>query len=757
MDKPLLIDVQGEGDGSSSNGRRNSVPFLRSRFNAISHGNPYERAAALVVLAEDGIGLPEQVLESEDYGKAAKIYFIFIWFNPLWFVNLFALTVLNFLEKPLWCEQYNSTHSCNDNRDYFFLGQLPYLSVPQSLIYEGITLVILTLHTFFPLVYEGRHYFWKDHVYKWKVVFLLILAADVVVYALLPVNCIPLRVAPYIRVVFVILNFRDLRACFVLVGGMLVTYLNILALALLFLAFSSWAGYIIFQGTQQGRTTFYSFGVTMYQMFLLFNRSNDPDVWIPAYKESRWYSLFFILYILLGVFFLSNLILAVVYDRFKAQLASQVAKKDQLRKRILTKAFNLIDTYMESMITKGQLYRLIEELNKFRSLPKMENEEVDHIFKELDDSRDLKINLEEFWKLSSAIAFKFRKGEVPSWFDYYPNFYHSHLSKKLKGFVRSSKFGCIVLFFLLLNAVAVIIETTLDLHNKSVQRFWQEVEYIFGLIYVLEMALKIFSYGFENYWSKGRNRFAFVITWIVVIGGFTALTFPDAAFLSNGEWIRYLLLARLLLLVRLLMLVPNYRNFISTFFTLIPAMMPYLGMVFCISCIYCTLGMQVFGGIVSSGNPKLQTLEFYRNEYPFPLEAFLCTFSTHQPHVSFGYLLFNFNDYPNGMVTLFNLLVMGFWEVLMQGYKELTGTSWSLVYFISFYVLTVLLLLNLVVAFVLEVFFSEIGNKEFQYSDDSSRGSSRKMQTRKAKVDALLHRILEPQIKSPEFSLDDCV
>ncbi|KAI3949410.1 hypothetical protein MKW92_040471 [Papaver armeniacum] len=681
MDKPLLIHVQGEGDGSSSNGRSNSVPFRRRRFNAISHGNSYERAAALVVLAEDGIGLPEQVLESEDYGKAAKIYFIFIWFNPLWFLNLFAQLVLNFLEKPLWCEQYNSTHSCNDNRDYFFLGQLPYLSVPQSLIYEGITLVVLTLHTLFPF----------------GVVFLLILAADVVVYALLPVNSIPLRVAPYIRVVFVILNFR------------------------------------YYVSTQQGRTTFYSFDVTMYQMFLLFNRSNDPDVWIPAYKESRWYSLFFILYILLGVFFLSNLILAVVYDRFKAQLAGQVAKKDQLRKRILTKAFNLIDTYMEGMITKGQLYRLIEELNKFRSLPKIENQEVDHIFKELDDSQDLKINLEEFWKLSNAIAFKFKKGEVPSWFDHYPNFYHSHLSKKLKGFVRSSKFGYIVVFFLLLNVVAVIIETTLDLHNRSVQRFWQEVEYIFGLIYVLEMALKIFSYGFENYWSKGRNRFAFVITWIVVIGGFTVLTFPDATFLSNGEWIRYLLLARLLLLVRLLMLVPNYRNFISTFFTLIPALMPYLGTVFCISSMYCTLGIQVFGGIVNSGNPKLQTLEFYRNDY----------------------LLFNFNDYPNGMVTLFNLLVMGFWEVLMQGYKELTGTSWSLVYFISF---TNLISFSFqVVAFVLEVFFSEVGNKEFQYSDYSSRGSSRKMQTRKAKVDALLHRILEPQIKSPEFCLDDCV
>jgi hypothetical protein len=32
----------------------------------------------------------------------------------------------------------------------------------------------------------------------------------------------------------------------------------------------------------------------------------------------------------------------------------------------------------------------------------------------------------------------------------------------------------------------------------------------------------------------------------------------------------------------------------------------------------------------------------------------------------YSYLLFNFNDYPSGMVTLFNLLVMGNWQVWME-------------------------------------------------------------------------------------------
>lgn len=36
-----------------------------------------------------------------------------------------------------------------------------------------------------------------------------------------------------------------------------------------------------------------------------------------------------------------------------------------------------------------------------------------------------------------------------------------------------------------------------------------------GWIYVLEMALKIYAFGFENYWRDGQNRFDFLVTMII--------------------------------------------------------------------------------------------------------------------------------------------------------------------------------------------------------------------------------------------------
>ncbi|KAL5793778.1 hypothetical protein ACOSP7_002372 [Xanthoceras sorbifolium] len=738
MEEALLVS----GENSNRRRRDPSSTLFNRRSHAITQGSSYQKAAALVDLAEDGIGLPEQILDQSSFESSAKFYFFFTKFDFIWSLNYFALIILNFLEKPLWCSR-TTAYSCND-RDYYYLGQLPYLTGSESLIYEGITLILLMIHTLFPISYEGLHIYWKSWPTRSKVICLLILVADFLVYALYlsPVafDFLPLRIAPYVRVVVFILNIRELRDTILILAGMLGTYLNVLALGLLFLLFASWIAYVFFEDTQQGKTVFTSYGTALYQMFILFTTSNNPDVWIPAYKDSRWYCLFFVLYVLLGVYFVTNLILAVVYDSFKDQLAKQVSKMDRMRRHMLEKAFNLIDKNNVGFLNKKQCIQLFEELNKYRTLPKISREEFELIFDELDDTHDFKINLDEFNDLCNAIALSFQKEDCLSCFEQFPSVYHSPFSEKLKAFVRSPKFGYIISFILVVNLIAVIVETTLDIENSTGQKVWQTVEFVFGWIYVLEMALKIYSFGFTNYWRDGQNRFDFLVTLIIVIGETMTFASPHGlTFLSNGEWIRYLLLARMLRLIRILMHVQRYRAFLATFLTLIPSLMPYLGTIFCVLCIYCSLGVQIFGGIVNAGNSKVEQTDLADDDY----------------------LLFNFNDYPNGMVTLFNLLVMGNWHVWMQSYKELTGTWWTVTYFVSFYLITVLLLLNLVVAFVLEAFFAEIemeveNSEKCEEEDQDGRRKDRPRtigaKTRSQRVDILLHHMLSTELEKPQCS-----
>ncbi|KAG5381452.1 hypothetical protein IGI04_032922 [Brassica rapa subsp. trilocularis] len=709
MEDPLI--------GRESRGGGGSTDRIVRRSEAITHGTTFQKAAALVDLAEDGIGLPEQILDQSSFGESAKYYFIYTRLDLIWSLNYFALILINF--------------------------------------FEVLTLVILLVHTFFPISYEGSRIFWTSRLNLVKVACVVVLIVDVLVDILYlsPVafDFLPFRIAPYVRVIIFILSIRELRDSLILLSGMLGTYLNILALWMLFLLFASWIAFVMFEDTQQGLTVFTSYGATLYQMFILFTTSNNPDVWIRAYKSSRWSSLFFVLYVLIGVYFVTNLILAVVYDSFKEQLAKQVSGMDQMKRRMLEKAFGLIDKDKTGQIDKEQCIKLFEQLTNYRTLPKISKEEFGLIFDELDDTRDFKINKDEFADLCQAIALRFQKEEVPSLFENFPQVYHSALSQQLRAFVRSPRFGYAISFILVLNFIAVVVETTLDIEESSAQKPWQVAEFVFGWIYVLEMALKIYSYGFENYWRDGQNRFDFIVTWVIVIGETATFITPDEnTFFSNGEWIRYLLLARMLRLIRLLMHVQRYRAFIATFITLIPSLMPYLGTIFCVLCIYCSIGVQVFGGLVNAGNKQLFKTEMAEDEYPF--------FFMHSLLEKLSYLLFNFNDYPNGMVTLFNLLVMGNWQVWMESYKDLTGTWWSITYFVSFYIITVLLLLNLIVAFVLEAFFTELDLEEeekCQGEDSQERRNRRRSagsKSRSQRVDTLLHHMLGDELSKPECS-----
>ncbi|KHN36639.1 Two pore calcium channel protein 1 [Glycine soja] len=668
MEQSLL-----RGESSDQSNRSRGI-FRRS--DAITYGSNYEKAAAFIDLAEDGVGLPEEILDSPNFQNYIRFYFIFNKCNLIWSLSYFALIVLNFLE----------------------------------------------------------------------VFSLLVLVADVLLYALflspLAFDFLPFRIAPYIRVVLFVLNIRELRETITILVGMLDTYLNVLALWLLFLLFASWVAYVFFEDTIQGKTVFTSYGTTLYQLFLLFTTSNNPDVWVPAYKSSRWYCLFFVLFVLVGVYFVTNLILAVVYDSFKSELVKQVFEKDRLRRTMLDKAFDLLDTHKVSSLNKNQCIRLFEELNKYRTLPKISREDFELIFDELDDSHDIKINKDEFADICNAIALKFQKEDVMSYFEYLA-FYHSPSSKRLKEFVRSPMFGYLVSFVLVINLVAVIIETTilfwgvcvcackhvhkcvkasscfflayLDIENNSAQKAWQVVEFVFGWIYVIEMVLKIYAFGFENYWRDGQNRFDFIVTVIIAIGETVtfAVADDDLPFISNGECIYLKMLLHIAFPVPLQDSLPSSCKNVEI--NKDPNVSEML--------------VVIFGGIVNAGNPELELTALAENEYPLIIYKI----------VSFKPVMVGFGQHPGVNLNL-GIYIASEMEPFLGNDPAFPAFQ--------------------IIAFVLEAFFAEMelessetceGNGK-EVEGDKYRKRSIGTKTRSQRVDALLHHMLSAELCQNEPS-----
>ena len=53
---------------------------------------------------------------------------------------------------------------------------------------------------------------------------------------------------------------------------------------------------------------------------VLITTSNFPDVMLQAYNTSTWFTIYFIFFIVFGVFFLMNVLLAVIFDNYKRRV-----------------------------------------------------------------------------------------------------------------------------------------------------------------------------------------------------------------------------------------------------------------------------------------------------------------------------------------------------------------------------------------------------------------------------------------------------
>ena len=76
----------------------------------------------------------------------------------------------------------------------------------------------------------------------------------------------------------------------------------------------------------------------------------------------------------------------------------------------------------------------------------------------------------------------------------------------------------------------------------------------------------------------------------------------------------------------------------------------------------------------------------------------------HEPNVEDYYWLLNFNDFPMSIVTLFHIMVVNNWFITTDMYCEVMGSRLPIFFFVSFWVLSVLILLNIVTASIIEIY-----------------------------------------------------
>ena len=73
----------------------------------------------------------------------------------------------------------------------------------------------------------------------------------------------------------------------------------------------------------------------MYNVYVMFTTSNFPDILFPFWKTNNITALYFIGFLLVGLYMLLNLMLAVFYNSFKKQIEKKINKYDAIREDFL--------------------------------------------------------------------------------------------------------------------------------------------------------------------------------------------------------------------------------------------------------------------------------------------------------------------------------------------------------------------------------------------------------------------------------------
>ncbi|KAE9112025.1 hypothetical protein PF007_g11255 [Phytophthora fragariae] len=215
---------------------------------------------------------------------------------------------------------------------------------------------------------------------------------------------------------------------------------------------------------------------------------------------------------------------------------------------------------------------------------------------------------------------------------------------------------------------------------------WERWMPVFSIVYIVEMLLKIYVFRSGSYFSSPKNIYDCTVTLVIFVAEVSVHTHSSEV---EWQWIRLLLLFRFLRCLRLLVALQALSSMFAIVVRLIPAFLTLYGMLGMLMYAYAAVGMQLFGGKLVVGDPRLAGItygqaNFYSN---------------------------NFNDFASSLTTLFELLIVNNWFVTMEGAVTVTS-KWSRIYFVSFYVVGVVMVLSLVVAFVVEAYFEDAARSE---------------------------------------------
>ena len=520
----------------------------------------------------------------------------------------------------------------------------------------------------------------------------------VIAHALLSIafpHSMLLSLTRVVRPFFLIYHVHALRRSFLSVILTLREVVTLVGLLFFSIFLFALVGMVIFVGTPEEDMYFSSLFDAYLNLVVLLTTANYPDVMMPAYNYSRWNVIYFVLFLCFGVYFLLNVVTGSIYTSCKNFLQRSWQMQYFHRHVAARMSFSILKYGYVYTVEDGESLPLEAVTQYLRSLGVSDKES--QIYWEvcgMDQEADTPVSFEQFLVCADLVMLDIRPGSAFSF-----SCVHAYLNLPpivfLRRLVTHKVFELMVDALIILNVIIMAAQIIWDPQSfaDSSILWLRIVGYGFTWAFVAEFYLKLAALGPVAYFQNNWNKFDAFLVW------FTVLTDVALLYFTSIVFARVLLLFRVLRLARFFSRLEWSRKLLGSLAQVRVQLLIFLGHMLAVYYIFALVGMFFFADAIHL--PRDARLEGTAYD-------------------TLGYYPNNFNDICASFVTLWELMVVNNWYVIMDAYMVVTSRV-AVLFFVSWYILSVVFALNVVVAGFLDAFDSQWSETKASM-DDSEEG-----------------------------------
>ncbi|CAJ0933163.1 unnamed protein product, partial [Mesorhabditis belari] len=400
-------------------------------------------------------------------------------------------------------------------------------------------------------------------------------------------------------------------------------------------------------GPNNGITNFDNFGLAMLTVFQCVSLEGWTDVmyWVNNAVGREWPWFYFVSLVILGSFFVLNLVLGVLSGEFSKE-------REKARARGLFQKFREKQQLEEDL--KGYL-DWITQAEDIDPVNEQDEEEPQHNGEEQDEEGEERVEETR----PSWLRLKMKRFEK----------LNRRCRRACRRLVKSQTFYWLVIILVFFNTLVLTSE-----HYRQqpwLDDFQTWANLFFVVLFTMEMFLKMYSLGLTNYTTSQFNRF----DCFVVISSILEFVLVYLE-LMKPLGVSVLRSARLLRIFKVTKYWTSLRNLVSSLLNSLRSIISLLLLLFLFIVIFALLGMQVFGGKFN-----------YNPQQPKPRA--------------------NFDTFIQALLTVFQILTGEDWNAVMYSGIESFGGVGTLgvivsIYFIVLFICGNYILLNVFLAIAVD-------------------------------------------------------